>query len=840
VRSARPWAAGLFLLSGATALVYEVLWSRWLTLVLGHSAAAVGMVLAAFMAGLALGAALAGRGAEGLSPRLSLALYGTLEVGIALFALASPGLIFALRDLVAGQGAPLPVKGPLMALVLVPPTAMMGATLPLVCRALAGQEDLGAAFPLLYGLNTLGATLGAFLAGFLALPWLGQTATLAWTAATNGAVGALALALARRQPGPHPATAAPGPGPRSPGPRPTRAAPGPDAREPDTCPEPGPFPLAAALACAALAGAAAMAYEVAFTRVLTMILGSSVYGFSMVLTLFLVGIGLGSLLARRARPHRRDFAFGWAQVAMAAAALGALLYIPLVPGLFVAWFPQADGSFPRVLALQFCLATPVLLLPALCTGLALPLLQQVAAPALGRLGLLYAANTLGCIAGSTGAGLVLLGRVGAEGTLAAGIACNLVAAALALPWTGRPALPALALAALAGASLLRPSWDPRLLAGGAGVYAALLARTAHGLEAPGELLFYKDGLSTTVSVHRLGSIMYLRVNGKTDASTGQGDMATQLMLGHLPVLYHPRAHRAGIVGLGSGITAGAVAAHPGVREIEVAELEPAVLEAARFFAPWNAGVLDDPRLVVTLDDGRNHLLESRRSYDILSVEPSNPWIAGIGSLFTEEFYRLCRQRLAPGGVLCHWIHLRALDPRDLRMVLATFARVFPRGQMWLGGPRDLLLLGFQGQDPGPGLPARLQAAWNTPRVRADLVRLGVEAPGGFYGRYLGAVEDLAGWLEGADLNTDDRPLLEFRAPLSLYRQDQDRLSRAELFARKRRALPGGEEPSPGQVEEMIRTARANGDEEMAAWLQARRGIGSGREEGDLGNEADPP
>lgn len=807
----------LFLASGSLGLVYQVLWTRSLTLVLGNSTSAVGLVVAVFMGGLALGSWWGGRRAEGLGAASALRTYGALEAGLGLWAALTPwmfsGMHRGLLALAGPEGVPLAWKAGLVVPVLLPPTIAMGATLPLICRAAASFRNLAASFPLLYGLNTLGATGGAFLAGFIALPLLGLQRTLLAAAAGNLLVGALGALLARRWP-------------EAPPPEEVPDGPGAEDREAT------PVPRGILLAAAALSGMASMDYEVAFTRALALVLGSSVYSFSLVLTLFLAGIGLGSLGALRLRsrvsPGR---AFSACQAAMALAVSGLLLYFPVLPRLFMELFPRVRDSFPRILAGDFLLAAPALLAPALLMGLSLPLLVDAGAAGTPhryrRLGDLYAANTVGGILASAAAGLWLLPWLGVEGSLRLGVALNLVASAAVLAGLAGPGRPALAagLVGVLAVSLAVPSWSEQVMASGPAVYAPILQKAGMASpEAPGEVLFYRDGANSTVSVHRAGETLYLRVNGKTDASNGRSDMATQSMLGHLPMLAHPRPRRALVVGLGSGVTGGVCTLYPELERLDVAEIEPAMVPAAGYFRPWNRDVLASPRVRLRLNDGRNVLLE-QAPYDVLSVEPSNPWIAGIASLFTREFYQICRERLAPGGVLCQWIHLNALEEPELRMVVATFADVFPRGQVWLGASKDLLLLAWRDPDPTTAMPGRLQEAWERlPAVQRDLQDLGVATPLAFYGRYVGELEDLRPWCEGARRNTDDLPLLEYLAPLNLYRAGKAEETRKVLMRYRKGAFP----PSSGLVGReaelapaLAGTARANQDPELEAWFLER-------------------
>jgi spermidine synthase len=341
-----------------------------------------------------------------------------------------------------------------------------------------------------------------------------------------------------------------------------------------------------------------------------------------------------------------------------------------------------------------------------------------------------------------------------------------------------------------------PRWDPKLMTAGVQIYAAAMVvdggagmRAAQGRR---ELLLYEEGLSTTVAVSRSPTAVSLSVNGKTDASNGR-DMATQLMLGHLGPLFLPAPRRALVIGLASGVTAGAVAQHPFER-IDVAEIEPAMIRAARFFDAENLRVLDDPRVHVLDGDGRHLLGAAREPYDLVVSEPSNPWIAGVANLFTREFYEAARRQLAPGGVMVQWLLAYSIFGRDMQMVVRTFLEVFPHVTIWRGYPGDLLLLGSEG--PLCLDPALVEArAARSPALGAQLERLGARADGLAVRFVLGDM-DARRYAAGAPLNTDDLPLLEFSAPRALYVQGmEENVALVRSFRAVDRACVTGIDPA---------------------------------------------
>ncbi len=770
-RARRGLLAGVvacFFLSGATGLVYEVLWIRMLGLVFGHTVFAVTTVLTAFMAGLGLGAWLFGRLVDRRARPLR--LYGLLELGVGVFCLAVPLVLpwaeTLYRALARAAGLSFLAfslaQFVLVLALLLPPTTLMGATLPVLSRVfVTDAATAGRRVGALYALNTLGAVVGTALAGYVLLPALGMRATLGLAAAVNVVVG-LAIVLADR----HLAAA----GGATPPPAPPAAA------------EAWP-PAARAVALGlAVSGAASMIYEVAWTRALSLVIGSSTYAFTAMLLAFLLGLALGSALFSRLGGGAASVAtLGLLQLGVGAAALALVPVFARLPDVLVrALAVSLAPGF--VVLVQVALAVGALLAPTLLIGAAFPCAVQAAARGAGRVGgdvgRLYAANTLGAIAGTVVAGFVLLPWLGAQGAMKAAIALNL-ALGVALVAAGRRAAPrwvapAAAVAALALViGLLRvPAWDPAVMAAGAAVYPRQYQRFAGqgGVAramADSRLLFYHDGLTATVSVHREGPTTFLRVNGKTDASNGL-DMHMQLMLGHLPLLARPHARTALVIGLGSGVTAGAAAGHAGVERVDVVEIEPAVLTAAGFFARENRGALTDPRVRVIVGDARNVLLAVDGRWDVIVSEPSNPWIGGMATLFTAEFYALARSRLAPGGVMAQWVDGYTLSPADLKMVVKTFRTAFPATTVWNAhGQADFILLGAV--DARPLDLDEVAAAWAASApLREDFARMGFVSPPAFLADFLLGEADAAGLALGADLNTDDRLPLEFSTPRSLY------------------------------------------------------------------------
>lgn len=781
-RHPRAVVLACFFLSGATGLVYEVLWSRRLTLVFGVTVLAVSTVLAAFMGGLALGSVLFGRVAD--QRRDPLRVYAALEGLIGLYCFATPWLFEAVEAAYVAihpalAGSPLLLRLArfvLALLVLLPPTMLMGGTLPALTRALSQRlAGLGGRVAALYGTNTLGATLGAMAGGFLLIPAIGIRQTVYLTAVLNLAIALVAWAL-------HLAWRADEP-----------AEPEPSAEAEAPEPEPAPAPLlprAAAwlLLAYGLCGAASMVYEVGWTRVLALSLGTSTYAFSTMLAAFLAGIGLGSVVLARWRPIAVDrlraplLAFGIVELAIGVLVTVLTPALDRLPFAFLALFRTVGPRFWPLEAGTLGISLLVMLAPALLMGYAFPLVTRLATESLGvvgrRIGTVYAANTVGTVIGSFVAGFVLIPWIGVRAALAVGVALNLIVGAGYL-LSARGERPRLATAGLVIAGLtavgwfVLPDWNRAVLSSGAYVYPTFyLSGPAEELMGQKEVLYYRDALTTTVSVTRVTmpgapeALISLQINGKTDASTG--DLSTQLLLAHLPSLLHGDPRSALVVGLASGCTVGALGVYDELERLTCVEIEPAMVEASDYFRAINRDCLDDPRLTLVLDDARNHLLVTRARYDIITSEPSNPWISGVANLFTREYFELCRERLTEGGVYCQWLPLYNLAPQDLRTILGTFREVFPECSLWAfpALTTDAFLIGTKAPlaiDVVSVVEGAAQA-----EVAADLRSAGVRDAWDFLAGYLFGAEIIEGLGFGAQRNTDDFPIIEFTSPMTLH------------------------------------------------------------------------
>jgi predicted membrane-bound spermidine synthase len=720
------------LLSGAAGLVYQVVWMRYLSLFLGTTSHAVVLVLVSFMGGLALGNAWLGVWADRV--RRPLALYAWLELGIGLCALLFPhyyelahrAYLSLATGLNPGGQVVLGLKFGFSFSTILVPTLLMGGTLPvmtkLVTRSLA---ELRARVGLLYFSNSLGAVVGCVLADFWWIPALGLEATVLAGASLNLAVGVAALlvgqALENRGL------------PRQEG------TPGAGSPAPVTF---TPAELRLAIAGIGVSGFVAMLYEVVWTRMLALALGSNTHAFSIMLVTFISGIAAGAWVIARWHGLQRDLdAFAWAELALAGTLALSMCFYDLVPYGFARLasnLARRAEVYPLYELLQGLVCFAVMFPPTLCLGMTLPLVSRVATADLGRaghaVGAVFAVNTLGTVLGAALTGLVLMPWLGLARTLGLGLGLNAALGILILGrarWLARPVwawvgTPGLVIAWVLLAGAFDTTWQKTLTLGLWRDTAPPDVKTYREYAHMMRLGYYRDGAGASVCVNQGwqgdDQLLTLRINGKPDAGTGI-DVPTQLLLGHLPMFLQPDARQVLVIGLGSGMTGGAALKHPGVEHLEVVELLPEVAAAAPLFAAHNDRVLEDPRVRLVLEDAKSFLQLTDRRYDAIISEPSNPWVAGQAGVFSREYYERCRARLKPGGLMVQWIQAYEIDDRTLEVMLNTLSGVFPVVGVWQPCAADLILVGSA--HPRPVSFAEFERRFEQPAVKADLARFGL-------------------------------------------------------------------------------------------------------------------
>lgn len=748
------------------------------------------------MGGLGLGAYVLGRVADRQANPAR--LYGLLEIGIGVFGLASAWVLHLVglsylgvaRVLAPGLWLGSAIKFVFAFTVLLVPTFLMGGTLPVLTRAFAGAglNQFRRQLAFFYGLNTLGGVAGCALAGYVLIEYVGLKGTLLGVGVLNLLLGGAALLLARVG---------------------TTEDVAPSEEETATLlPTMEPADERTrrlALALIAVTAFASLLYEIAWTRVLVLVVGSSTYAFTTILAAFLAGIGLGSICAVGRGRSARELLLGAAFV-QAGIAVAASLLFPFFRGLpvyIVATMQVGFLSAVDLLSLHAMAVIVVVLPAAFGMGFSFPLLAELAARREGgtggEAGRAYFANTLGSIVGSVLTGFVLIHLLGSERTLVAGVAVNAIAAAVLVWWLVRgrtddriPAaverLPVL-LAVLALVIVFAaPRWSHRTLDRGPSIYGR--ERMGRGelenyLRAAGaEQLSFDEGWNAAVSVWRNGSATWLKTNGKSDASS-VADMNTQVLVGLLPALAHPLPRRAFVVGFGSGVTTRTLADVPGMERVDVAEIERAVLRASPLFDEVNRGVLSDPKVHVIEDDARSALQLAREPYDLIVSEPSNPWIAGIASLFTADYFRVAVSRLKPDGVFAQWLQTYRVPPALVAVVVANVRAVFPHVEVWYANPSDLIIVASR--QPIQWRASRVAAVIEGPGPLHEAVRdyLLIDRPSQLLGRYLLGDRGSALLARGAGFtHSDDRPALEFVAARYLLVGPREGLAFDSLVALK--------------------------------------------------------
>ncbi len=746
----------LFTVSGFAGLIYESIWTHYLKLFLGHAAYAQSLVLVVFMGGMALGAAYCAR----ISARLKnpLAGYALVEAVVGLAALGLHEVFIAVTDwsyasLLPAMGADWQVLGAKLTvscLLILPQSMLLGATFPLMSAGLvrAHPQASGESVAMLYFTNSLGAALGVLASGFLLIAWVGLPGTLRAAGMINLGLAAMVWLLARPMHAP--------------------------ALAPRADREPGAGALL--LAIAFFTGLASFVYEISWIRMLSLVLGASTHSFELMLSTFILGLALGGYAVRRHvdRTGSPERLLGWVQVAMGLAALMTL--------------PVYDGSFELMEALMRGLArndvgylmfnlsgqavAALVMLPAtFCAGMTLPLitgalLRQGAGE--GAIGRVYAANTLGAIAGVLLAVHIGLPVLGLKGAL---VAAALLDAALGLyllyHWGAlrRHFVPAAAVCALLFLPIaLGFQLDANKMTAGVYRHGDL------GSSRDATILYAKDGKTATVHLVRYGTATSIRTNGKSDGSinlTGEAhsdrgtDEITMVLTAALPLALKPDAKSAAVIGIGTGLTTHTLLQSLDLERVETVEIESAMVEAARGFSPRNSAAFADPRSTIRIDDAKSYFASRNRRYDIIISEPSNPWVSGVSSLFTREFYHHIRKHLAPGGILVQWFQLYEIDPALVASVMRALGEQFPHYAIYAPSDHDLFIVA--GDAP---LPAAPQArVFEHPGLAKELWTVHILSAGDLDARYLGSRATLEPLFEsyGARANSDYDPVLDLNA-----------------------------------------------------------------------------
>ncbi|MEX1274495.1 MAG: fused MFS/spermidine synthase [Bacteroidota bacterium] len=780
----------LFIISGATGLMYQVVWFKYLSLFLGNTTYAQTVVLATFMGGLAIGAALWGRRAD--TSKRPLFLYAVLEIVIGVYCLFYPTLLDWCKSaftsvvislqLQSDSTEVLMLKLVVSLLTLLFPTILMGGTLPILVRFISERiEDAGRNVATLYFLNSFGAVVGSLLAGFSLIPLVGLSVTVYSAAVTNILIGFVSLILVWM-------------GQRLPVgetlPR----------KEADTRIDPpaevdqvlysfSSRQVTMALVVAGLSGLTSMIYEVTWVRLMIPVLGSSTYSYSLMVVAFISGITVGSWLVSALFGKIRNL-FGFLALCQLGVGLSMALTLPLygmIPYIF--WqvghmLSRTTGAYPFYLGSQFLFSFLIMFIPTIFLGMTLPVASRIAIrnmAVLGRsVGNVFSVNTMGTVIGSLAAGLLLIPTIGVRHAMEVAMVVNIVLAAgvVALDTDARVRRRLAILIPcgiiILGYFSLSADWNRSVMLSGT------FRNIARNVDPPSsyaefkqttervKVLYYKEGTSMTVGVVEgrgaLGEQKILMLNGKADASS-KVDLPTQVLLGQIPMLLHPHAETALVIGYGSGVTVGSILTHP-VKKVECVEISSEVIEASVHFEEVNNKPLQDPRVRIVIDDALSFLNLTLGRYDVIVSEPSNPWIAGIGNLYTLEFLRECRNRLRPGGLMVQWVQLYETNDEIFKMIARTFQSVFPNVSVWQSLVGDVLLVGSM--DPQVPDEQLLQRKLSEDPVRLDLKRIDVTDVATVYSLRMLSQERLREYAGLGPMNTEQLPLLEYWAPRALF------------------------------------------------------------------------
>jgi spermidine synthase/tetratricopeptide (TPR) repeat protein/MFS family permease len=767
----------LFVVSGALGLIYQIVWFKYLSLFLGNTTYAQTIVLATFMGGLAIGSAWWGRKVD-RSPQ-PLRLYAWMELGIGIYCLFYPRFLELLKSVFISivVSMQLPSDGTAVLILklftslcsLLIPTILMGGTLPILVRFISHKlEESGRNIAVLYFLNSFGAVVGSLLAGFFFIRLLGLSTTVYSAAIINLLIGTFAIILSLWKINS-------------------------DKSEVEATEEAEQiFPrreVILAITVAGSSGLASMIYEVTWVRMLIPVLGSSTYSFSIMLVAFISGITIGSLIVSSfiQRVKNLPSLLGWCQVGIVLSMFAVLPLYARIPYEFwkvASILVRSSDTYPIYLTIQFIFGFMLMIVPTIFLGMSLPIATRIAARGISVLGKsvgnIFAINTLGTVIGSLLSGLVLIPLIGVKHTIEVGIGCNLLAGLLVFVFAGLiprkqmfVALPLMFLT-LIGYLFFVPNWNK-------GVMLSGVFRSMHSDVKPPEsydvflknanaikVLYYKEGTTATIGVvegkYGNETQRVLIVNGKSDAST-KGDLPTQLLCGQIPCMLQKNPENVLVVGLGSGVTIGSVLTHP-VKRVDCVEIAPEIVEALSQFDEANHRPLSDTRSNLFIEDALAYLKITNRKYDIIINEPTNPWIAGVGNLFTTEFFEKCKQRMNKGGIMVQWFHLYEMNDELFKMVVRTFQSSFTYVSLWQALQADIIMIGSE--EPISIEYDKIKQAMTEKRIKEDLQRISIPDAATFLSLEMLSSKSVLRYVGTGDLNTEDRPRLEYGAPETFF------------------------------------------------------------------------
>lgn len=763
---------GLFILSGFSGLIYQSIWSHYLGLVLGHAAYAQALVLAIFMGGMALGAWLASRGS--LHWRHLLLRYAVLELVVGVFGVGFHAIFqgyvsFSQDSILPVLGSPFAAHSyqwATAAVLILPQCVLLGMTFPLMSAAylrMTSAND-GQVLGGLYFSNSFGAALGALASVFLLLPAVGMPGAMFTAGLLNIVVALGAWAVWKTQP-------------EANAPLSAKVEDAPIDRDPASL-------VRFLMICAFVTGATSFVYEIGWVRMLNMALGTTLHSFELMLAAFIMGLAFGGFRVRQRSAQIKDAArsAGWAQVWMGISALASVVLFAQ-SFQWVGWLMQAlqrnDTGYDLFMGGSGLIALLVMFPAAFFAGMTLPLLTMALLRAGGserRIGQVYASNTLGAIAGVALMVFGLIPLLGVQGAVVASALTDVALGVLLLARTGTAAMRTRAIVAATSmtiVALVATYWlgrlDPRVRV--SGVYRSGKSELA----SEANVVFQRDGRTSTVAVVGASAgLTIISTNGKPDAgltldpsADPSPDEITMILAGVLPNLLHPRPNDVAVIGWGSGLTTHTLLGSSKPARVETIEIEPAMVEGARQFGGRVARAYDDARSKLHVDDARTYFAAGNRKFDVIVSEPSNPWVSGVASLFTQEFYRFLRGHLRRDGMLVQWIQAYELDGDLLATMLAALLEEFPNSELYLTNTADLLLVART----GPAAPADPSLFMREP-LRSELARVHLRSPADVALRRIGGPDVLRAYVasKGAQPHSDFFPTVSLNAPRSRFKK----------------------------------------------------------------------
>lgn len=774
-KSLKPIIAVFFIVTGATGLIYQVSWFKYISLFLGNSTYAQMIVLATFLAGLAVGNYYFGKKSESIFNHVR--VYGLLELFIGIYCLFYPMFNAYLGEMFLSVSAKTNINDQNIVFtvlrflfassLLLLPTIAMGGTLPLISKFFIDKiANVRRELAILYFLNSLGAVWGIILSGFFLIKVIGINNTIYFAASINIVIGVLAILLGKKK-----ETAD------------KKEILQDDGKEKY---EINSFTLKVILIISGTSGMAALLYEIVWVRLLVNFLGSSTYAFSLMLLAFISGITSGSFIVSLdfIKKYNKVKLIIFFQLAIAFSTMLSLFLYERFP--YLLWkiahiFNKTEASFGIFLTIEFLLCFLLLLLPTIFMGMTLPVIVDIVSGVdkkIGQsVGKVFSINTFGTVCGVLLTSLVFIPAVGIKGSFEIGLLINLSFALILLfaydkiKIKSKIILSGTVSAVFVMFILLIPQWNVNTLV--KGVFRHFSKPPPESFADYNEtiksdsILFYKEGISANVAVlqgKKKNEEKRLVINGKADASS-VSDMPTQVLLGQLPAMLHPDPKNAFIVGFGSGSTVGSVLTHK-IEKVTCVEMSTAVIEASEHFKDVNKNCLEDPRLDVVVEDALTYLKLSEEKYDVIISEPSNPWIAGIGNLFSKEYFNLCKSKLSDDGIMVQWFHLYELNDEILQLVISTFKHEFPEMQIWSSLHFDILLVGSKNKIKLDN--QLLEKKFSQHKIKEDFENIGINNLFTLLSLQLLSNKEAYKITNFHRLNSELHPILEFIAPESFY------------------------------------------------------------------------